>query len=159
MCPTLDPIENTPSKGQVVPQYNKKEIEAIIKNYLVKNPELLDEALANRSNQEFLDSYPKLPSDVIVDGEAHELTPEIKDAIIHAIKVGKLNLNGAYLSLNTLSVSGNLELESVGDSFNVCFGCMNTNQGEDHTQIGAHIEIYAHCEEDGNYYQVLYNEV
>lgn len=36
MCPTLDPIENTPAKAQIVPQFNKKEIYAVVNDGIEK---------------------------------------------------------------------------------------------------------------------------
>ena len=132
----LDPIVVNEKKELPVPDFNKKEVEGIIKDYLTKNPQILDEVLASRSWKETYESYPNADGILITGGDEHELTPEIYAFIEHCVKIGKVRTHDEYfLNLNFFNVNAG-KLETI------CFGCETANSSSNHNNYGAHLEIY-----------------
>ena len=134
---TLDPEVVNEPKEKPVRDFNEQEVGMIVKKYLVQHPEVLDEALASRSMQEVVESYPNIDDVLIRDGEDHELTPEIYTFIEKCVKLKKVKTqDGYFLELNMFVAEDNKIKSSI------CFGCKTEEPTEPHSEYGAHMEIF-----------------
>ena len=144
---TLEPNVVNEPKEMETPTFYKKDIEKIVKDYLTKNPQIIDEVLASRSLEETIESYPDAYEILEKDGEEHELTPEIYAFIEKCVKAGKLRDGEYCLNLNFFEIDD-------GKILSACFGCETATTDDTHNYLGLHYEIAIY--EDT--YKVIYSE-
>ena len=133
----VEPIVGTEKKVLPVPNFNKKEIEEIVRE-TVKNK---------------ISSYPDCKDILEIDGDSHTLTDEVYAFILKCFEVEKISTGtGSYLlNLNFADV------DSAGDINSLCFGCKTTAPDTDHSQNGCHLEI--EIDHDNKTYKAYIAEV
>lgn len=94
-------------------------------------------ALIKRYTENTKDSYPVADDILEIDGETHELTPEIKAFVDKCFKAQKVSYFSSLLNLSFACVTTNYE--------NYCYGCLPTIG---HEQTGMHVEIAVDLQEN-----------
>ena len=115
----VEPIVVTEKKELLVPNFNKKEVEEIVRE-TVKNK---------------ISSYPVADEILEIDGDSHTLTDEAYAFILKCFEAGKIAFGGQLCNLNYTHFNGEHRLDGI------CFGCMTSTSVANHTVNGTHLEI------------------